>query len=77
MLAVARDLGKAIDRLQNRRGWLKRCMQAMAVNAVQGTAVAENSPFEANTAYGVGWSGLGIWNMTPIIHWSIYPTVNR
>lgn len=30
-LAVTRDLGKAIDRLQNRSGWLERCMQAMAI----------------------------------------------
>jgi hypothetical protein len=29
--SVARDLGKAIDRLQNRTGWLERCMQAMAM----------------------------------------------
>lgn len=29
--AVARDLGKAIDRLQDRGGWLERCMQAMAM----------------------------------------------
>lgn len=29
--AVARDLGKAIDRLQARQGWLERCMQAMAM----------------------------------------------
>jgi hypothetical protein len=29
--SVARDLGKAIDRLQHRAGWLERCMQAMAV----------------------------------------------
>lgn len=29
--AVSRDLGKAIDRLQERRGWLERCMQAMAM----------------------------------------------
>ncbi len=29
--SVARDLGKAIDRLQNRPGWLERCMQAMAM----------------------------------------------
>jgi len=29
--SVARDLGKAIDRLQNRAGWLERCMQAMAM----------------------------------------------
>ncbi|OSZ76160.1 nucleotidyl transferase AbiEii/AbiGii toxin family protein [Hydrogenophaga sp. IBVHS1] len=27
--AIGRDLGKAIDRLQNRKGWLERCMQAM------------------------------------------------
>ena len=29
--AVSRDLGKAIDRLQQRHGWLERCMQAMAM----------------------------------------------
>ena len=29
--SVARDLGKAIDRLHNRTGWLERCMQAMAM----------------------------------------------
>lgn len=29
--SVARDLGKAIDRLQNRSGWLERCMQVMAM----------------------------------------------
>ena len=29
--SVARDLGKAIDRLQNREGWLVRCMKAMAM----------------------------------------------
>ena len=29
--AVARDLAKAIDRLQGRQGWLERCMQAMAM----------------------------------------------
>ena len=29
--AVARDLGKAIDRLQARQGWLERCMQTMAM----------------------------------------------
>jgi len=29
--AVARDLAKAIDRLQERQGWLDRCMQAMAM----------------------------------------------
>jgi hypothetical protein len=28
---VARDLGKAIDRLRNRHGWLERCMLAMAM----------------------------------------------
>ncbi|MDZ4190201.1 MAG: hypothetical protein U1D25_19130 [Hydrogenophaga sp.] len=33
-LAVTRDLGKAIDRLQVRTGWLDRCMQAMAINTV-------------------------------------------
>ncbi len=29
--AVARDLTKAIDRLQERQGWIERCMQAMAM----------------------------------------------
>ena len=29
--SVARDLGKASDRLQTRTGWLERCMQAMAM----------------------------------------------
>ena len=29
--AVVRDLGKAIMRLQQRTGWLERCMQAMAM----------------------------------------------
>lgn len=29
--AVARDLAKAIDRLQERHGWLERCMQVMAM----------------------------------------------
>ena len=29
--AVARDLTKAIDRLQERQGWLERCMQTMAM----------------------------------------------
>jgi len=29
--AVVRDLAKAIDRLQERAGWLERCMQAMAM----------------------------------------------
>lgn len=33
--AVARDLGKAIDRLQARPGWLERCMQAMAMTLPQ------------------------------------------
>jgi hypothetical protein len=32
--AVARDLAKAIDRIQNRSGWLERCMQVMAMNTV-------------------------------------------
>ncbi|WP_439114469.1 nucleotidyl transferase AbiEii/AbiGii toxin family protein [Hydrogenophaga sp.] len=30
--AVARDLAKAINRMQERAGWLERCMQAMAMN---------------------------------------------
>lgn len=30
--AVQRDLAKAIDRVQNRQGWLDRCMQAMAMD---------------------------------------------
>lgn len=29
--SVARDLGKAVDRLQSRPGWLERCMQVMAM----------------------------------------------
>ncbi|KRD15274.1 hypothetical protein ASE39_14850 [Acidovorax sp. Root267] len=29
--SVARDLGKAIDRIQQRTGWLERCMEAMAM----------------------------------------------
>lgn len=29
---VQRDLAKAIDRVQNRQGWLERCMQAMAMD---------------------------------------------
>jgi hypothetical protein len=29
--SVARDLGKAIDRLQNRSGWLERCMLTMSM----------------------------------------------
>ena len=31
-ITIARDLGKAIDRMQNRQGWLERCMQAMAMD---------------------------------------------
>jgi len=31
-ISIIQDLGKAIDRLQVRRGWLERCMEAMAVN---------------------------------------------
>lgn len=30
--SVARDLAKAIDRMQDRHGWLERCMQAMAMH---------------------------------------------
>lgn len=30
--AITKDLAKAIDRLQNRQGWLERCMQVMAMN---------------------------------------------
>lgn len=30
--SVVRDLGKAIDRLQNRAGWLERCMQVMSMH---------------------------------------------
>ena len=29
--AICRDLGQAIDKLQTRRDWLERCMQAMAI----------------------------------------------
>ncbi len=29
--SVARDLGRAIDGLQERHGWMQRCMQAMAM----------------------------------------------
>lgn len=29
--SVARDLGRSIDRLQERHGWIERCIQAMAV----------------------------------------------
>ena len=29
---IARDLEKAIDRMQNRQGWLDRCMQVMAMD---------------------------------------------
>ena len=35
--SVARDLGKAIDRLQNRTGWMERCMQAMAMQLPKAT----------------------------------------
>ncbi len=31
--AVVRDLGKAIDRVQQRQGWLERCMQVMAMDS--------------------------------------------
>jgi hypothetical protein len=30
--AIRQDLGKAIQRLQGRRGWLERCMEALAMN---------------------------------------------
>lgn len=30
--AILSDLGKAIDRLENRHGWLERCMEAMAMD---------------------------------------------
>jgi hypothetical protein len=30
--SIAKDLAKAIDRIQNRQGWLERCMQAMAMD---------------------------------------------
>lgn len=30
--SISRDLAKAIDRMQNRQGWLDRCMQAMAMD---------------------------------------------
>lgn len=29
---IARDLSKAIDRMQNRQGWLDRCIKAMAMD---------------------------------------------
>lgn len=29
---IARDMTKAIDRLQERQGWLERCMQVMAMS---------------------------------------------
>jgi Nucleotidyl transferase AbiEii toxin, Type IV TA system len=29
--AIRQDMDKAIDRMQNREGWLERCMQAMAM----------------------------------------------
>ena len=31
-LAIREDLGKAIDRMQDRHGWLERCMQVMAMH---------------------------------------------
>ena len=30
--SISRDLGKAIDRMQNRQDWLDRCMAVMAIN---------------------------------------------
>lgn len=30
--AIARDLERAIERLQNRPDWLERCMQVMAIS---------------------------------------------
>lgn len=30
--AIRRDLDNALQRLQNRQGWLERCMQALAMN---------------------------------------------
>lgn len=30
--AILRDLGRAIERMQSRAGWLERCMQAMAMS---------------------------------------------
>jgi hypothetical protein len=30
--AILQDLEKALHRLQNRHGWLERCMQVMAMN---------------------------------------------
>ncbi len=36
--AVARDLSKAIDRLQERQGWLERCMLAMAMTLPKAVA---------------------------------------
>ncbi|KAA9131024.1 nucleotidyl transferase AbiEii/AbiGii toxin family protein [Marinihelvus fidelis] len=33
--SVQVDLGKAIDRLENRDGWLERCMESMAINLPQ------------------------------------------
>ncbi len=34
--SISRDLAKAIDRMQNRQGWLDRCMQAMAMDMPKG-----------------------------------------
>lgn len=31
--AILRDLGRAMERMQSRAGWLERCMQAMAMTA--------------------------------------------
>jgi hypothetical protein len=31
--AIDRDLGKAIDRMTQRAGWLDRCMQAMRMES--------------------------------------------
>jgi hypothetical protein len=30
--SVLRDLGRAVDRMQKRTGWLERCLQAMAMD---------------------------------------------
>lgn len=31
-MAISRDLAKAIDRIEQRNGWLERCMQVMAIH---------------------------------------------
>lgn len=36
--AILLDLGKALERLQTRQGWLERCMQAMAMNMPRAAA---------------------------------------